>query len=445
MDLLRARRDQKGDDGGAAPGPGLFHHVGNPGEVLVRRVGAGPDQGGGQLVGVSFGFHCGGHLGYRPRQVRSVGSDQVGLQGGEVDLDHPGIEPARVCLNLGVGGQKVAVAAGEVGQTCTVGSSEVAVHGIVHREDRGGCAQFCPHVGDSRLAGAGDGGDTGTEIFDHRIGPSFHRQDPQQLQDYIFGRSPTGQGAGKPDADDVRVLDLPGEPGHDVHGVGAADSGSEHSEAAGVRRMGIGADHHAAGKRIVLQDDLVDDAGPRLPEPEAVFRGGGLQEIVYLAVLVHGCIHVRPGALVGEDQMIAVHGGRHRNLRDAGLGKLEQGHLRSGVLQGDPIRVQLQVAFSGPEVCAGRIVQVAEKHFFRQGQRSSQPLPDDFQVFFDIFVSVFNKSGGAFDHGHHVLLVLMQCKAFEVETVARRRPTRNNRRGCDFLLLPWSIQGEPEV
>ena len=52
-------------------------------------------------------------------------------------------------------------------------------------------------------------------------------------------------------------LELPGHAGHDVHGVGAAHANGAHAQAAGVGGVRVGADHHAAGERVVLQHNLV--------------------------------------------------------------------------------------------------------------------------------------------------------------------------------------------
>ena len=82
----------------------------------------------------------------------------------------------------------------------------------------------------------------------------------------------------------TRVLN--GQPGHHVDRVGAADADRDHAEAARVRRVAVGADHHPAGERVLLEHDLVDDPGARLPEADAVLRRHGAQELVDLGVHV---------------------------------------------------------------------------------------------------------------------------------------------------------------
>ena len=45
-------------------------------------------------------------------------------------------------------------------------------------------------------------------------------------------------------------------------------------EAAGVGCVGVGADDHCAGEGVVFEDDLVDYASARAPEPSAELGGG---------------------------------------------------------------------------------------------------------------------------------------------------------------------------
>ena len=58
---------------------------------------------------------------------------------------------------------------------------------------------------------------------------------------------------------------------HHVDGVGAADADRDHAEPAGVRRVAVGADHHPAGERVLLEHDLVDDPDPGFQNPMPYF------------------------------------------------------------------------------------------------------------------------------------------------------------------------------
>ena len=76
-------------------------------------------------------------------------------------------------------------------------------------------------------------------------------------------------------------------------------------------RVAVGADHHAAGERVVLQHDLVDDPRARLPEADAVLRARGAQEVVDLRVRVERAGEVGRPSTPRLDEVIAVHGRGH--------------------------------------------------------------------------------------------------------------------------------------
>src|SRR6478735_2014632 len=82
-------------------------------------------------------------------------------------------------------------------------------------------------------------------------------------------------------ADELRPTDVEREAGHDVDRVGATDPDGDHAEAAGVRGVAVGADHHPAGEGVLLEHDLVDDAGSGAPEADAVLGRHALQELVH--------------------------------------------------------------------------------------------------------------------------------------------------------------------
>ena len=75
-------------------------------------------------------------------------------------------------------------------------------------------------------------------------------------------------------ADKGGIAHFPRQAGHDVGGVGPSNAYGQHSKAAGVGGMGVGAEDEAAGKCVVLQHHLVDDAATGLPEAHAVLAAG---------------------------------------------------------------------------------------------------------------------------------------------------------------------------
>ena len=153
----------------------------------------------------------------------------------------------------------------------------------------------------------------------------------------------TSFAAAQPESLPVRLTPMSFGPGverpagHHVDGVRTAHADRDHAEAAGVRRVAVGADHHPAGERVLLEHDLVDDPRAGLPEADAVLRRHRAQELVDLGVGVERRLEVDVGADVRLDEVVAVHGRGHRDLRQAGGHELEQRHLRGGVLHRDAV------------------------------------------------------------------------------------------------------------
>lgn len=53
-----------------------------------------------------------------------------------------------------------------------------------------------------------------------------------------------------------RTLELPGDSGHDVHGICSAHSDADGAEATAVGCVGVRANQHHPGVGVVLQNDL---------------------------------------------------------------------------------------------------------------------------------------------------------------------------------------------
>ena len=105
--------------------------------------------------------------------------------------------------------------------------------------------------------------------------------------------------AGEVDADEPGPAHVEGGAGHDVDGVPAAHADGDHAEAAGVRGVAVGADHHPAREGVVLEHDLVDDPRARLPEADAVAGAHRPEEVVDLGVGVQCGAQVDGGARLG--------------------------------------------------------------------------------------------------------------------------------------------------
>jgi hypothetical protein len=259
------------------------------------------------------------------------------LQPREIDLDHLVEVGRRIGQDFRIGGEQMGVMPRLFGQSSAVGRPQIGLHPLIPRKDRGGGPEFRPHVGDRSLARAADRPGAGSEVFDDPIGSPLDGQMTRQIEDDILRRCPAVHIPGEVHADQLRVLHFPRKPGHDVHGVRAAHAGREHAQPAGVGRVRVGADHHPAGKGVVLQNHLVNDAGSRLPESDAVLPGGGGEEGVDLAILLLGLPKIGSSARAGLNQVIAVDRGRDGGARDPRAHELEDRHLGGGVLHGHPI------------------------------------------------------------------------------------------------------------
>jgi hypothetical protein len=121
----------------------------------------------------------------------------------------------------------------------------------------------------------------------------------------------------------------------------------------------------------------MDDAGTGLPESAAVFGRGRAQEVVDLPAFVERRAQVGVGVGAGLDEMVAVDRRRHGDAFAPGLHELQHAALAENVLEHDAIRTQRQVAAARLQLRAFRIVEVAQQHLVRQGQRTPQPAADD--------------------------------------------------------------------
>ncbi|TPW12294.1 MAG: aconitate hydratase, mitochondrial precursor [Acidimicrobiaceae bacterium] len=166
---------------------------------------------------------------------------------------------------------------------------------------------------------------------------------------------------------------LKGKPVITSTASGATNSDGHHAETAGVGRVAVGADHHAARERVVLEDDLVDDAAARPPEPDSVLGAHRAEEVVHLAVDVDGDAEIDACPDLCRDEVVAVHRGRHRSGRQAGGHELQQSHLRRRVLHRDPVGMEVVVRPTALDR-ACRVGEVVEEDLLGEGERTTEPL-----------------------------------------------------------------------
>ena len=225
------------------------------------------------------------------------------------------------------------------------------------------------------------------------------------------------------DADQFGHGHAPTDAGHHVHRVRAADADRDHAHPAGVGGMRVGADHHAAGESVVLEDDLMDDPRSGLPETGAVTGGGAAQELVDFFILRDRDFEVRVSADAGLDQVVAVHGRRHDDALQAGELELQQRHLCGCVLQGDAVWLQHRVVDAPFDWLVGRIGEMAEEDLLGQRQRSIESLAGDRDAVTQLGVSVIDARQGVgfISHGR----IQFGALGSGVAGLASRRSQRN--------------------
>ena len=136
--------------------------------------------------------------------------------------------------------------------------------------------------------------------------------------------------------------------------------------------MGVGPHHHSAGKRIIFQHHLVDDAGTGLPETDAILGRHALQKAIYLTVRFVGDRKVGFRTFISLNQMVAMHRRRDCHGLPASNHELQQRHLCGGILHGHPVGPEIHIIFSPPEgTCLLFVIQVRIEDFLGQCQRPS--------------------------------------------------------------------------
>ncbi len=298
-------------------------------------------------------------------------SDQVRFEIVQVDVDHAVEEALGLSLDLGIGPQVAGVLVSEVRDVVAVGRLEIRTGAFVIGEQRAGRADFGAHVADRRPTGRRDRRDARAEVLDDGTGCPPDGQDARDLEDHVLWRGPARELPGQVDTDQPGGPRVERPSDHDVDGVGPTDADRDGAESTGVRRMAIGPDDHSARDGVLLEDDLVDDARARLPEADSVLPRHGTQEVVDLGVDVERLGHVRRGADVGPDEMVAVDRRRDRHPRKARGHELEQRHLGHRVLHHHSVGSVVDVVESPLETDRLDFVGVGEEGLLREGQRPS--------------------------------------------------------------------------
>ena len=108
--------------------------------------------------------------------------------------------------------------------------------------------------------------------------------------------------------------------------------------------MAIRADHHPARKRVLFENDLMNDAAPRHPETSAELGAYALEKVVDLLIAFACREKVSFAVIARLDEMITVSGGGYRDLRKSGIHELKPSHLSRGILHCYAVWAKVRIA-----------------------------------------------------------------------------------------------------
>ena len=128
--------------------------------------------------------------------------------------------------------------------------------------------------------------------------------------------------------------------------------------------MGICANHHTAGERIVFQYYLVNDPCSRFPEADTIFIRNRREEVIYFFIYVYGYGKILFCPYFCLYEVIAMHGRGYSYPVSATGHKLQQRHLGSGILHGNTVGRKIHIIFTALVGFCCRFVQMGIQYFF---------------------------------------------------------------------------------
>lgn len=219
-----------------------------------------------------------------------------------------------------------------------------------------------------------------TIVLNNRASTTLDSEDTSELEDDVLGGGPAVKSTCELDTNDLGGLELPGEVGHDIDGIGTTDTNGGHTETGGVGGVGVSADEETTGESVVLEEDLVDDTRAGLPETDVVLGAGGGKEVVDLLVDVDSALEILLTTNLGLNQVVAVDGGGIGNGGHASGHELEDGHLGGGILAGNAIGAEAEVRDTALNVLLMGVVQMGVEDLLSQGEGAVETAADDGEV-----------------------------------------------------------------
>ena len=90
------------------------------------------------------------------------------------------------------------------------------------------------------------------------------------LNERTLGSCPSANLSSEFDTDDLWALELPRNTSHDINRICTTNTASNHAQTTSIWGVGVRSNHQSTRECVVLEDDLVNDAGTGFPEAHIV-------------------------------------------------------------------------------------------------------------------------------------------------------------------------------
>ncbi len=169
---------------------------------------------------------------------------------------------------------------------------QIGLRHFVTGENRGCCAEFRAHVGDSRALGYRKAFYPGSRVLQDFADAAFDRESPADFENDVFGRHPGLKFTFQANFQDLGHLQVVGSAAHSDRNIEAAGADGEHAETAAGRGVAVRTQQGVAGHSESLDMHLMTDTVTRFGEKNPVLRCHGLEILVVVSVLEARLQHI---------------------------------------------------------------------------------------------------------------------------------------------------------